>query len=178
MSSTAAKRYAKALYTLCTEQQAVEQVHRDLESLAELLDRSPEWKAFVCTPHGALEKRAALLAKVMDGRVHPLTARFLAFIDRRRRIVLLPGVIAAWQDLHDEARGILRARVVSAGDLTAGQQEILLQRLGKRYGKQVIATHGTDPALIGGLKVFIGDQVFDYSIEGLLQTLHKQMIHA
>lgn len=178
MSSTAARRYAKALFTLCTEQKAIEQVHADLSGLAALAETSPEWRTFVTAPHGALEKRASFINQALDGRVHAITQRFLAFIDRRRRITLLPSIIQEWQALHDEAHGIVRARVVSASPLAPEQLKTITDRLGQRCGKKVVLSHAVDAALVGGLKVFLGDTVFDYSIEGLLQGLQKYMISA
>lgn len=177
-NNVAAKRYAKALFALSTEQKAVDAVHEDLGGLVDLMEHSAEWSSFVRAPFGALEKREQLLANVLSNRTHALTSRFLSFIDRRRRIQLLPEIYQAWLALHDESKSILRAHATSAIPLTEKHEQSLVSRLGSRFDKKIILTTDIDETMIGGLKVFIGDHVFDYSVESQLQDLQKEMLRA
>jgi F-type H+-transporting ATPase subunit delta len=80
--------------------------------------------------------------------------------------------------LYDDELGILRATAVSAVPLDANQQKALAQRLSDRMDARVILTCSVDPDLIGGLRVLIGDQVFDSSIHTQLDTLKKRLIYA
>ena len=177
-NNVAAKRYAKALFALSDEQKVVESVHADLKALNTLMDHSSEWNTFVHSPFGPLEKRDQLLKEVFGNRTHELTLRFVTFINRKRRIELFPAIYDAWLTLHDETKGILRARVISAAPLSKDHEEALTKKLGARFDKEIILTSGVDESMIGGLKVFIGDHVFDYSIESQLQILQKEMLHA
>ena len=176
--TTAARRYAKALFALSSEQQAVDAVHTDLESLVGLMDISADWKSFVLEPFGSMDKRSQLLESVFTTGIHPLTRRFLVFIDQKHRISSLKYIQAEWVALYNKSKGILQARVISAKPLSDSQQSALSAKLNVRFGKNIILTTGLDPAMIGGIKVVVGDQVFDYSIETQLQMLQKQMIYA
>jgi len=175
---TAARRYAKALFALSSEQKVTEQVRADLESMVAMMDTSADWKDFILAPVGSHEMRGRILGDLLKGKVHNLTLRFLLFIDAKRRISLLDSIYAEWLALYDETMGILRARVETAYALDPAQLENLSTRLSKRFGKKVELTTSIDEAMIGGLKVFIGDQVHDYSIESQLIQLKKRMIYA
>lgn len=177
-SNTAARRYAKALFELCLEQQAVEAVRADLESLVGLLHQSKEWKRLVLTPFGSAEMRSSMLRNLFKDRTHALTFRFLSFIDQKRRLNQLSAIYQEWLALYDTAQGNLRATVVTSSPLDESHTSELTNRLSKRFGKNVILTSEIDPVIIGGLKVFIADQVLDYSIETQLQRLKKRLIYA
>jgi len=177
-STTAARRYAKALFELCVEQQAVEPVRADLEHLVKLLDASNEWKSFIHSPIGSDEMRATTLQRLLNGQAHELTFRFLAFTSQKRRISLLASIYEEWLKLYDQSKGNLRAVVVTSSPLDSSQMKELTARLTKRYGKNVILSARIDPLIIGGLKVFVADQVLDYSIETQLQRLRKRLVYA
>jgi F-type H+-transporting ATPase subunit delta len=177
-SSTASRRYAQALYELAAEQGAAESVHTDLAGLMDLFASSPVWRGFVTEGFGPRAQRSEALGDVLQGRVHELTLRFLRFLDARRRLSLLPGIITAWTERYDSERSILRARVISAAPLTEEQAGRLRDQLSKRFGKSVVLTVSVEPALIGGLKVQVSDHVFDISLETQLQHLHHNMLRA
>jgi len=177
-SNTASRRYAKALFELCREQKAVEFVRKDLEGLIEFLHTSKEWSTFVLTPVGSLEIRAGVLDHLLKNQVHALTHRFMLFIDQKRRMNLLSSIYQEWLALYDAAQGNVRATVVTSSPLDEQHLADLTSRLTTRFGKNVILTARIDPLIIGGLKIFVADQVLDYSIETQLQRLKKRMIYA
>jgi len=174
----ASRRYAKALYALSREQQAVEAVRADLAELVALLSSSPEWGLFVEAPVGSLDMRKGILNRLLGKQVHAITMKFLLFIDDKRRMSLLPSIYDAWLGLYDEEHGIVRATVLSAISLDNAQQEALTKRLSTRFDRKVILTAAVEPDLIGGLKILIGDHVIDISIQTQLEQLKKRMIYA
>lgn len=176
--SVASRRYAKALYFLAREQQALEPIRADLEALTDLMETSREWKVFVETPVGPLAMRGKILDTLFTGKLHATTLRFLQFIDSKRRMNLLAAIRQAWMALYDDELGIRRATAVSAIPLDAAQQQALAKRLSDRMDAQIILTCTVDPGLIGGIRVQIGDQVFDYSIHSQLDALKKRLIYA
>jgi len=177
-SNTASRRYAKALFELSTEQKVVELVRKDLEGLVDMLNQSKEWSTFVLNPVGSLEIRSSVLERLLKDRIHALTFRFLVFIDQKRRMNLLASMYHEWLGLYDVAQGNVRATVVTSSPLDEQHLADLTNRLTKRFGKNVILTARIDPLIIGGLKIFVADQVLDYSIETQLQRLKKRMIYA
>jgi len=174
----AARRYANALFALAREQDALAPVRSDLEHLAGLLDTSTEWRLFITEPSGSKKARAQAIGDLLQGRTYLLTGRFVAFLDHKNRISLFALMVEEWMALYDRHLGLLRARVTSAAPLAEAQLTSLTERLSRRFGKKIIITAGVEPSLIGGLQVFIGDQVFDFSIETRLQQLQKRLTYA
>jgi F-type H+-transporting ATPase subunit delta len=63
------------------------------------------------------------------------------------------------------------ARVESAIGLTPAQQAAVQQNLSSRYGAGLNISFGQNPALIGGLRVKVGSDVYDGSIQARLNAL-------
>ena len=63
------------------------------------------------------------------------------------------------------------ARVEHAGAIGADAVASIANSLSKRYNRAVTATASENPALIAGLRVSIGDDVYESSIAGQLESL-------
>jgi F-type H+-transporting ATPase subunit delta len=80
-----------------------------------------------------------------------------------------------YQKLADELKGIARATVTSAGELSADAVERLRAVLSKRTGKDIVLEVKQDPGLIGGLITQIGDLVLDGSIRTQLLNMRESL---
>lgn len=67
-----------------------------------------------------------------------------------------------------------RARVESAVPLAAEQQSRLTQNLARRYGEGLSINFQVNPALIGGVRIQVGSDILDGSIQGRLNALAEQ----
>ncbi len=65
------------------------------------------------------------------------------------------------------------ARVESSVPLAEPQQAAIRANLVRRYGEGLLFTFSQNPGLIGGLKVQVGSDVFDGSVEGRLAGLEE-----
>lgn len=63
------------------------------------------------------------------------------------------------------------ARVEHAGPVAPAALDGIAAALGKRYGRPVTATATPNPKLLAGLRVRIGDDVFESSVAGQLAAL-------
>lgn len=63
------------------------------------------------------------------------------------------------------------ARVESAVALSGALQESVKANLGKRYGAGLSISFAVNPALIGGLRVKVGSDVYDGSVKARLTEL-------
>jgi F-type H+-transporting ATPase subunit delta len=63
------------------------------------------------------------------------------------------------------------AEVESAAPLTAEAQAAIEAGVAKRFGRGVVTSFRDNPALIGGVRIKIGSNVYDDSIKGRLAAL-------
>ena len=71
-----------------------------------------------------------------------------------------------------------QARIESATELDRFTSETLSRTLKSKYGEDLAIDFKVSPDLIGGLRIKIGSDVWDSSVQARLQTLEQELIHA
>jgi F-type H+-transporting ATPase subunit delta len=79
----------------------------------------------------------------------------------------------AFIDLYDVKKHITKASVVSAAPLSAANKQKMLDEVKAAVGGKVILEAKTDPELIGGFVLTVGDRQIDTSIASSLKKLKK-----
>jgi F-type H+-transporting ATPase subunit delta len=119
--------------------------------------------------------KAALVQKLLGGKASPETVaivRHLVQSPRGRRIGALLSTAAGF--VADEA-GAIVAKVTAAAPLTDAQRSGLTKTLADRYGREPRIDLVIDPAVIGGLRVQIGDDVIDGTVASRIADLKLQL---
>jgi len=65
------------------------------------------------------------------------------------------------------------ARVESAAPLSAEMQARIRENLARKYGPALNLSFGQNPALIGGLRIKVGSDVYDGSVQARLAALEE-----
>jgi F-type H+-transporting ATPase subunit delta len=93
-------------------------------------------------------------------------------VDKRREMVL-DNIIDEFAKYRDEHEGRVHARVTTAKSLDDAERERLVAALGKTTGKTVELHEKIDPAVIGGIRVNLGDYVLDGTVRRRLNELRR-----
>ena len=167
----AAQRYAAAYDALSTTVQeatrratALYTAGKDLAGVQELL----------LDPRVPLAAKKNAIGEALQ--TWPEVSAFIEVLLEAKRYALLPEVVRQVQVLLDERKNIVRARVLSAQALSQEQQKQVEKVLSGRYGKQVEASFQTDPALLGGLKIWCNGELIDGSMQGQLLRLQEELM--
>ena len=67
------------------------------------------------------------------------------------------------------------ARIESAMKLDPSTAKQIVERLKRKYGNDLTADFDVDPALLGGLRVRVGNDVWDGTLRNRLQRLEQQL---
>ena len=84
-------------------------------------------------------------------------------------------VLARFADEVADRRQRMLAEVRSAYELGAKERERLSAALSAKYGREIHINSIVDPAIVGGLRVSIGDDVIDGTISGRLEDARRQL---
>jgi len=174
--SAAARRYARALFSLAQEQQAIAGVRAELGNVASLFVESPELAAALFRPlHPVAQRRAVLRGVCERANSSESVRNFFAFLVDQRRLVDFEAIRDEYGRLADEAEGRTRAHVVSASPLSHQQRQRLAQALAARTGCEVELEVRVDAELIGGATAEVGGLVFDGSLRTQLAQLRETL---
>ncbi len=169
-----ARVYAEALAAAAGSDS--DAVGDDLDALvADVLDGHPDVERFLASGAVNRKTRAAVLAASFGGAPEVLR-NFLGVLNENNRLGLLRAIAAAYRKLRDEAAGRVRVRVTSAVALTESQLSKLKTTLNGRLNAEPVLDARTDPDLLGGLVVQVGDRVYDSSVRTRLDTLRNHLL--
>lgn len=103
-----------------------------------------------------------------DNRLRDLVSKLIASQPRDYRAIL--SAIQRLTRLEAARRSVV---VESATPLTATEGQQVSQGLAKDYGHNLTIEYRTNPELLGGLRIKVGDDVLDGSVKGRLDRLSK-----
>lgn len=171
--AAAAKRYAKALFAVAEEQGAIDRIQTELQSVAAALQNDKELQAFFAHPNIGHEVKIRAIKEALGSKLSDAVIHLLQLLIDNRRLSVIGDVSAVFDALADEALGRVKAQITSAKPLTAEQQEEIGRQFSALTGKQVTVEASTDPSLLGGIRVRIGDTLYDGSLATRLQQLER-----
>lgn len=169
------ERYTVALAEAAEEHDVLDSVAADMESLGELLSSSEELRSFVEDPFPLPAQKQEIFRELLHDKVHEITLNFLILLCENRRERPLGEILSEFAKLMDERRGFLTASVSSALELTDSQRNQLIGRLARFSGKEIRLETEVDPSLKAGFVARLGDQVFDGTVESMLNRLHREL---
>ena len=81
------------------------------------------------------------------------------------------GILSALQRLTRLDLERRKVTVESAVELDEATRQRVVAGLAKQYGSDLVAQYQVNPALLGGLRIRVGNDVFDGSVQGRLDRL-------
>ncbi|MFO1424504.1 MAG: F0F1 ATP synthase subunit delta [Candidatus Competibacteraceae bacterium] len=96
---------------------------------------------------------------------------FLKMLAEFHRLHLLPSIAVLFERFRAEAESVLHAELISASIVTDVQRKRMTKALKAKFKRSVVLDCKTDPSLIAGAVIRIGDRVIDGSARGRLDKL-------
>jgi F-type H+-transporting ATPase subunit delta len=176
ISTGIAARYATAMFELAQEDGALDALEADVDALDAALAESADLRDLIASPVYGRDESGAAVAKLAEAMsLSTVSRNTLKLMAEKRRLFVLPALLAALREKIADHKGEVTADVVSAKALTKGQSDSLKKALSTTFGRDVKLNATVDDALIGGLVVKVGSKMIDTSIRSKLNTLQNSM---
>lgn len=172
---TAAKRYAKALYEASAGRNAVEETLAEFKEAAQVLESHPDLTRVLEHPNVDTSAKVELVKSVFAGGVSPMVLNMLVLLVERKRTDIISVVYEQFVKTAGEALGRAEAVVYSPKQLTEQETALVAERFSAVTGKKIQVTNIVDESLLGGIRVRIGDMLYDGSLRGKLNRLAKTL---
>ncbi|MEO8949600.1 MAG: ATP synthase F1 subunit delta [Mucilaginibacter sp.] len=170
---TVASRYAKSLIDLSQEQNTLEEINNDMNFFLHTLKANPQLKAVLANPIISHTKKLHILEDIFSSRVNKLSISFFKLMVNKGRGEVLYTTAQEFNSQYNIIKHITKATVVSAAPLSEANKKTLLDEVKAAVGGVVILDAKTDPSLIGGFVLTVGDRQVDTSIAAGLKKLKK-----
>ncbi|MEK4136496.1 F0F1 ATP synthase subunit delta [Kurthia sp. FSL E2-0154] len=174
--SIAANRYAKALYELAKEKNVVAETVADLREVRIVFTESKDLFNLLVSPNLTTEKKFELIDSIFSS-VQPIIVDALKVILVNNRIDETVSVIDSFIRIANDESGIEDAIVYSTEALTEDQLERISTTFAKQVGKDSLnITNEIDSSLIGGIKLIIGNRIYDNTIVSKVNGLRRALL--
>lgn len=174
--STVANRYAQAIFELASQQNILSEVGADLKEIKEVIASNNEFMALLSAPKISADRKKELIAQILTG-AQPIVVNMIQFLIEKKRLNELSAVAEQFQALAAAAQGSANANVFSTRELTEQERAEISAAFGKLVGKETLnITNIIDASLIGGVRVQIGNYIFDSTVVSKLEDLKKVLV--
>jgi F-type H+-transporting ATPase subunit delta len=168
--ATIARPYAEAVFRLAKEGNALAAWSETLAFIAAVY-QDPQMQAAIGNPKVTANDVERLILAICGERIDGTARNLIQLLVRNRRLAVLPQIREQFEKLKLEDEGKVDAKISSAYPLDDAQRNQVVNLLSSRFKRNINATVTIDPELIGGIKVEVGDKVWDASVRGRLQTM-------
>jgi F-type H+-transporting ATPase subunit delta len=172
-ASILARRYAEAYFALAQDAGDITGWREQLAAVAETLGDAAVAEA-LANPKTSLSERVRLGLQLLDG-ASPQARNLARLLIERRRVGIVREIVNHYDALSDKASGVVRVEVTTAIPADDALEQRIRDSLSKQLGSDVQTTVRTDPSIVGGLVIRIGDRVIDDSLRTHLQQLQAAL---
>jgi F-type H+-transporting ATPase subunit delta len=176
--SSSDRTYALALVELAEQGGQLDTVAEQVASLAPLIQADADLRGLLNTRMLSEAQRTDILKSIFEGRIHDLLYRFIQVVASKGRLGELPQIFHAFARLVDEHRGIVEVEVHVAQPLTEEGRRCVEEGLRRSLKHDIRLRQHVDAALIGGLKIRIGDRLLDASVAAQLRQIENELTDA
>lgn len=170
--ATIARPYAEALF----KAQASDPVGTTvwLDELAAVAGNA-QLQQFIDSPNVSDAQAFELVSGVLRATLPEAGNNFLRLVIANRRLSALPLVAQQYRALVNAQGGTADAVVYSAFPIDASALADLSSALEKRFERKLNVIVELDPALIGGIRAVVGDEVLDTSVKARLEQMKSAL---
>lgn len=172
-----AHRYAKALIDLAQETNMLEVVKKDIDFLR--ANSHPEFNLMMDSPIIRGHKKSQIFRAIFHSRVSELTESFFDLVFKKGREFVIRDIGFSFIQQYNEINNIVVVTITSAIPLNQELHDNIykkIEALPRLKGKTVQLIAKTDPDIIGGFILELGDDKFDASVRHDLHFIKRDFI--
>ena len=173
--STVARPYSEALFAVAkADKGGLALWAEQLQRLANVAAQ-PDARVVMTDPRLSDSQRVSIFLSAVQPAVDKYFENFVALLTTNDRLLLLPQIAKQFEALKDTAEGVAQANITSAFPMSEDQVSQLIALLEPKFGLKLKPHVTVDAALIGGVRVHVGDQVLDTSVQAQLVRMRDTL---
>jgi F-type H+-transporting ATPase subunit delta len=169
------KPYATALFEIALKRSAIYETEEELRVVRQVFLAEKKLISLLLHPKVSAESKKSLIKQSFAAVSEPVLNTLFLMIDRHR-IQAIPELSLEFSSLANRARQTEDAVVYSVKPLKEKELTALSEAFANKAGVVSLRVRNeVNPDLIGGVKIRIGNRIYDGSISGKLARIERQL---
>ena len=168
--------YAKTLFDLCKKNNHVSIIQKQLQTVAYLYNKAPAFRLVLITKRINNKDKINIIVKALN-KFDLLLVEFISIIIDNNQISSLLNIITRFNTLVNKSGCINKVEITTANKLDDHDFESIANALSEKLNFKLEISQIIDSKILGGIKLRIGNNIFDnsvnYQINQLKKTLHN-----
>ena len=172
-----AEVYARALFEVAKEHDALDEIHEELGEFADALDENRDLQVFFFSPYFSSEEKKDAISRLISGADERFV-RFLEMLAERHRMPVVFRIRKELDGLWAEENRLLPVTITSAVELDDQTVRRIRKEIEEQTDKRTELTTEVDPDVLGGLAMRVGNIVMDGTVRSRLDRLRREVATA
>ena len=167
------ERYVQALLKSSKDDKQSMEFQKGLEAISSLFTENEEFKNLLLNPCVSNEEKLAVIKQTFPEYCENSTfLNFLAELLNKKRINLIDSISDEYSKINNSLKNELAIKIIVANKLDDKQIDDIVNKYKKMYNANTINyTVEIDESIIGGVKVAVGNTIYDSSIDTQLKSI-------
>ncbi len=176
MNRALLKHYAQAYFSLGKEKNKVDVFSKDMDFLFDVFQKSPDLIKFLSSPMINKIEKDTLLNNQIKPYIDVATLGFIQVLIRKKAIAYFDEIKIAFDHFYHEDQGILEGRLYTPFELSKETLNKIEQIFSNKYKKKVVFKTLIDKNVIAGMRIYVDDTLYDYSLDNKLNQVRNKLI--
>ncbi len=171
-----APKYAYALYECGKDRSDEAGYFEELQFIKTCFDEFPQYREYLEAESLSSNRRCDSADRVFSDVLSRHVLNFLKILIKDSMVRYFDDVLSQYRVLLDNDRGIVRGIVYSPYEIDEERLSKIEEKLSSKFGSEVDLTVRIDPSVIGGMRIYVGDTLIDYSLDTKLDSVKKKLL--
>lgn len=167
------KPTANAIFDIARELGMVREIYNELSECSKLFQDIDIKKYFFDKSISKRDKR-----ELIDKRLKPILSKetytFVSILTEHDSIYVLPDIVSLYKEIADDYENIVRVRIITANKIDDKTIDEIIQTVKCFSDNEILYETIVDDSIIGGIIVYIGSVVYDYSIKKQIDLMQNK----
>ena len=165
------KNYVDALYSLINNNSDRNQLEDDLRSFVAMYNSNNNLKEVLSDPRLEIKAKYEIMDEIFS-KSNLILSNFIKLLIKEKRINLIEEMLLEYEKVNRTLKKELLIKIIVSSEIDDNQIDKIIQKFKKMYKVNTVKySVEIDEKILGGIKVIVGNTVYDASIKRQLEQI-------
>lgn len=169
------ERYALAIYDIAKQEKNILKIYENLNEIAFHINKNSDFKTLMTHPLISDKEKKMAINKLYSKYFEPTTVNMINYLIDKKRIVYIDRIMIEYLKYYHLENNIIEVEAIFAIKPSKEQEKTLIDKLKKKYSKDVKLNIKVDESILAGGILKIGDEIIDGSLKRQFEILKSKI---